>query len=68
MRVEATLIQRTTETADTKGDGTIMTELKVWTGLFGKRYRKRTMVGVLMMAFQRKGGFTYSSTPTNVHP
>ncbi|KIY74209.1 MFS monosaccharide transporter [Cylindrobasidium torrendii FP15055 ss-10] len=54
MQVEATLIRRTT-TAESKPN-TLIQELKTWAGLFGRKYRRRTWVGVLMMAFQQWSG------------
>ncbi|KAJ7146886.1 MFS monosaccharide transporter [Mycena epipterygia] len=51
MRVEATLI---TQADGTKHDGG--SELAAWGRLLGKKYRDRTMVGVLMMVFQQWSG------------
>ncbi|KAJ7834979.1 MFS monosaccharide transporter, partial [Mycena olivaceomarginata] len=50
MRVEATLISQ----AD--GRKTDMGELGVWGRLFTKKYRARTMIGVLIMVFQQWSG------------
>ncbi|KAF8983306.1 general substrate transporter [Cyathus striatus] len=53
MKVEAELIRRTAG-VDTKGG--IREELKAWKALFGKRWRGRTGVGVLVMVFQQWSG------------
>ncbi|KAJ7627178.1 MFS monosaccharide transporter [Roridomyces roridus] len=52
MRVEATLI---TEGNGAKYGG-VRGELAAWGRLLGRRYRKRTLVGVLMMVFQQWSG------------
>ena len=52
MRVETSLIQQTTGVSHTKnGFGT---DVRAWGRLFQRKYRDRTLVGVLMMVFQRK--------------
>jgi len=53
MRVEATMIHRTLGTAEDYKAGSLSSELKTWKRLFGRKYCDRTMVGVLMMVFQR---------------
>jgi hypothetical protein len=53
MRVEALVIHRTLGTAEDSKIGGVSNELKAWRRLFGKKYRDRTMIGVLMMVFQR---------------
>ncbi|KAJ7758709.1 MFS monosaccharide transporter [Mycena metata] len=54
MRVEATLItQADGTTSSKKGAGS---ELAAWGRLLTKKYRARTMIGVLMMVFQQWSG------------
>lgn len=55
MRVESTLIQQTVGIEDSKSS--LKSEVKAWGRLFQHTYRARTMVGVLMMVFQRKDPF-----------
>lgn len=50
MRVEVALEQRTMGDVKTGG---FYAEIKAWSHLFTKRYYKRTMIGILMMVFQR---------------
>ena len=57
MRVEAALLQRTApesnsadDPASNKGYGSI---LKGYNTLFEKKYRERTMIGIMTMFFQR---------------
>jgi hypothetical protein len=57
MRVEATLISQ----AD--GRKTDTGELGVWGRLFTKKYRARTMIGVLIMVFQREFVQFFKSFP-----
>lgn len=55
MRVETTLVQRSAGAGSTP-NGTkngIGSEMKAWGKLFRYKYRDRTMIGVLMMVFQR---------------
>lgn len=52
MRTEVSLIERTTGSS-VNGSG-IASELRAWGLLFSKKYTRRTMIGVLMMFFQRK--------------
>lgn len=52
MRVEATMIQRTFGTAETSKYA-LSNEWSSWKRLLGKKYRDRTMIGVLMAFFQR---------------
>ena len=58
MRVEVALEQKTM--GDVKSGG-IYAEAKAWSNLFSKRYRKRTMIGILMMFFQRMSRFLHIS-------
>ena len=58
MRVEVALEQKTMGNVKSGG---IYAEAKAWSNLFSKRYRKRTMIGVLMMFFQRMYRFPYTS-------
>jgi hypothetical protein len=50
MQVETILVQRVDGDVTTKG---VFDELRAWKRLFGRKYRDRTMVGVLIMVFQR---------------
>ena len=50
MQVETILVQRVDGDRTTKG---VFDELRAWKRLFGRKYRDRTMVGVLIMVFQR---------------
>lgn len=59
MRVEATLIQSTSDDVETK-DGW-RKEMRGWKRLFEFKYRDRTMVGVLMMVFQRGVALSFLS-------
>ncbi|KAJ7237558.1 MFS monosaccharide transporter [Mycena haematopus] len=52
MRVEATLISQPDGTSPKHGLG----EFAVWGRLFTKKYRARTMIGVLIMVFQQWSG------------
>ena len=54
MQVETILVQRVDGDRTTKG---IFDELRAWKKLFGRKYRDRTMVGVLIMVFQRTLSF-----------
>ena len=56
MRVEAIMIQQALGTdiaSSSKGSG-VSQELKTWRMLLGDVYRDRTLIGVLMMVFQRE--------------
>ena len=65
MRVETELIHRSLRTEsdsdDNKKSG-IKAEWKTWKTLFSKKYRDRTMIGLLVMVFQR------SSLPPSLSP
>ena len=50
MQVETILVQRVDGDRTTKG---VFDELRAWKKLFERKYRDRTMVGVLIMVFQR---------------
>ena len=50
MQVETILVQRVDGDRTRKG---VFDELRAWKKLFGRKYRDRTMVGVLIMVFQR---------------
>ena len=50
MQVETILVQRVDGDRTTKG---VFDESRAWKKLFGRKYRDRTMVGVLIMVFQR---------------
>lgn len=62
MRVETTLIQRVLErelgVPQTRGvakpETGFVVEWRAWKRLFQERYRSRTWIGVLIMAFQRE--------------
>lgn len=66
MQVETILVQRVDGDRTTKG---VFDELRVWKRLFGKKYRDRTMVGVLIMVFQQWSGINalLYYGPTLVH-
>lgn len=51
MRVEAALVEQSI--GDVKAGG-IRGEAQTWGQLFSKKYRPRTLIGVLMMVFQRR--------------
>lgn len=51
MKVEATLTQRTNPDSGKLG---FVEELKSWKQLFSPRHKDRTMIGVMIMFFQRK--------------
>jgi len=57
MRVETRLIQQTIVDRDNNPDDlrpwSLRAELRGWKRLFDRKYRDRTMVGVLIMVFQR---------------
>jgi len=52
MRVETELIQRSLQ-ADRKR-GFMYHEARAWARLFDRKYIGRTLIGVMMMVFQRK--------------
>ncbi len=52
MRTEVLLIEKTTRSS--VRDVGLAAELKAWSMLFTSKYINRTMIGVLMMFFQRK--------------
>src|SRR6266478_221798 len=56
MKVEATLIQRLNFLHDTESDSKpgLKSEWRTWKRLFSAKYRERTLIGVLVMVFQRK--------------
>lgn len=62
MRVETTLIQRVLERelgvpqthGVAKPETGFVVEWRAWKRLFQERYRSRTWIGVLIMAFQRE--------------
>ncbi|ESK91451.1 mfs monosaccharide [Moniliophthora roreri MCA 2997] len=57
MRVEATMIQRTTlGTAEAPKAYSLFNEIRSWKRLFGKKHRDRTSIGILMMVFQQWSG------------
>ena len=59
MRTEVMLIERTTGTS--VKDVGLTAELKAWSMLFTSKYINRTMIGVLMMFFQRELSAYFSS-------
>lgn len=62
MRVETMLIERKFARSD-GGSGAKPSELELWKRLFQKEYRDRTMIGIMIMVFQRVSSLsTYSST------
>jgi len=54
MRTEATLIERSI--GNPNKDGSLRAEALAWARLFSRKFRKRTMIGVLMMFFQQWSG------------
>lgn len=58
MRVETTLIQRAidgpNEEQVKERSWNLRDEIQSWSRLFSKKYRDRTMVGILVMVFQRE--------------
>lgn len=52
MRGEVTLIERTV--GSSVKDVGVLAEIKAWNMLFSQKYLKRTLIGVLMMFFQRE--------------
>lgn len=54
MQVEAALVQRRTLASDDGGKySRYPAAIRPWAQLFEHRYRDRTMIGILMMCFQR---------------
>lgn len=51
MRVETELISRSL--GNEPGKSGFKAEWKIWKKLFNEKYRDRTMIGVLIMVFQR---------------
>jgi hypothetical protein len=52
MKVEATLVHQT-DGEDVAKSG-CLGEVRSWERLFSPRYRQRTMIGVMIMVFQRE--------------
>ena len=59
MRVETELIHRSLLVGEPDKSG-FKAEWKTWKKLFKKKYRDRTMIGVLIMVFQRVFSPPYS--------
>lgn len=55
MQVEAALIEQTSTNngTNTAKAGTLQAEVYVWKRLFGPKLLRRTLIGVVMMVFQR---------------
>lgn len=55
MRVETRLIQKAqdTETHSTGSHGFAYSEARAWARLFSYKYLDRTLIGIMMMVFQR---------------
>lgn len=56
MQVEAALIQQTMTSSGSDGvpkTGALENEVRSWQRLFGPNLRRRTLIGVMMMFFQR---------------
>ena len=51
MQVEAALVQQSTGATP---KSSLHAEAHAWAGLFSKKYMDRTLIGILMMFFQRK--------------
>lgn len=51
MRVETTLINRT---VSAEGKYSLRSEALAWARLFDRRYIDRTLIGIVMMFFQRE--------------
>ena len=79
MQVEATLIEQTSlgDSTRTAKAGTLRAELHAWRRLFGPKLLRRTLIGVVMMIFQRASlnpcfrflvlsHLSYSLTPARV--
>lgn len=60
MRVETTLVKRALDDDDQFQPWSLRTEIRAWSRLFRPKHRDRTMIGVLIMVFQRE--FTCSTT------
>ena len=61
MKVETMLIQRAIDGQDPANEGQVKErlwglrdEMQSWSRLFSNKYRDRTMVGILVMVFQRE--------------
>ena len=56
MKVEATLIQKMSTLHEGVGTGKrgFVSEWNAWKRLFAPEYRERTLIGVLVMVFQRE--------------
>ncbi|TFY61333.1 hypothetical protein EVJ58_g4585 [Rhodofomes roseus] len=56
MQVEAQLVTQTIGLEDDVKTGTLHAEALTWARLFGRKYRRRTFIGVMMMFFQQWSG------------
>ena len=61
MQVEAQLVTQTIGRDDDVKAGTLHAEARTWARLFGRKYRRRTLIGIMMMFFQREPYFLPSS-------
>ena len=52
MRAEVLLVEQTF--GETTKDGGVRAEIQAWCHLFRKKYIKRTLIGIMMMFFQRQ--------------
>lgn len=53
MQVEAQLVAQAVSPDDDVKAGTLRAEARAWARLFGRKYRRRTFIGIMMMFFQR---------------
>ncbi|KAH9920932.1 MFS monosaccharide transporter [Fomitopsis serialis] len=56
MQVEAQLVAQTIGPDDDVKAGTLHAEARAWARLFGRKYRRRTFIGIMMMFFQQWSG------------
>ncbi|EPT00414.1 hypothetical protein FOMPIDRAFT_1023794 [Fomitopsis schrenkii] len=56
MQVEAQLVAQTIELNDSGKAGTLHAEARTWARLFGRKYRRRTFIGIMIMFFQQWSG------------
>lgn len=54
MQVEAQLLAQTIGLDDTVKRGTLHAETRTWARLFGRKYLRRTFIGIMIMFFQRE--------------
>ncbi|KZT69637.1 general substrate transporter [Daedalea quercina L-15889] len=56
MQVEAQLVAQTIGPDDDVKAGTLYAEARTWARLFGRKYRRRTFIGIMVMFFQQWSG------------